>query len=61
MDGHDMRMDTVEYLLKVPKVEVITPHEIMTDKAPRINDSGAFALGTRVPSNACKCWKLFLK
>ena len=32
MDGHDMRMDTVEYLLKVPKVEVITPHEIMTDK-----------------------------
>lgn len=32
MDGHDMRMDTVEYLLKVPKVTVITPHEIMTDK-----------------------------
>lgn len=32
MDGHDIRMDTVEYLLKVPKVEVITPHETMTDK-----------------------------
>lgn len=32
MDGHTMRMDQVLYLLKVPKVHVITPHEIMTDK-----------------------------
>lgn len=31
MNGHDLRMDQVNYLLKVPKVSVITPHETLTD------------------------------
>lgn len=28
--GHDLRMDQVLFLLKVPKVHVITPHEILS-------------------------------
>lgn len=32
MDGHDMRMDTVEYILEVPKVTVVTPHESLNHK-----------------------------
>lgn len=32
MDGHGLRMDQALYLLKVPKVEVIRPHETLTDK-----------------------------
>jgi len=30
--GHDIPMDQASYLLKVPKVEVITPHETLSDK-----------------------------
>ena len=32
LGGHNLNMVQVEYLLPVPKVKVITPHEIMTDK-----------------------------
>jgi site-specific recombinase XerD len=32
LGGHTLNMVQVEYLLPVPKVTVITPHEIMTDK-----------------------------
>lgn len=32
MDGHSLRMDQVNFLLKVPKVSVITPHQTLTDK-----------------------------
>lgn len=32
MDGHSLRMDQVNFLLKVPKVSVITPHETLTEK-----------------------------
>ena len=30
--GHDIPMDQASYLLKVPKVEVIKPHETLSDK-----------------------------
>lgn len=30
--GHQIPMDQARYLLKVPKVSVITPHQVMTDK-----------------------------
>jgi len=30
--GHELNMGQVEYLLPVPKVKVITPHEILSDK-----------------------------
>lgn len=32
LGGHTLNMVQVEYFLPVPKVQVITPHEIMTDK-----------------------------
>jgi site-specific recombinase XerD len=32
LGGHSLNMVQVEYLLPVPKVTVITPHEIMTDQ-----------------------------
>lgn len=32
MRGHDLHMDQVLQLLKVPKVNVITPHETLSDK-----------------------------
>ena len=32
MGGHDIRRETVEYLLPVPKVTVMKPHESLTEK-----------------------------
>lgn len=42
MGGHDIRRETIEYLLPVPKVTVMKPHESLTEK-----EVGRFLDGAR--------------